>query len=42
MGITKYLDEVQNDFVIYGEIENGWEEFKKDVDYAAFFVKRKF
>lgn len=42
MGITKYLDEVQNDFIIYGEIENGWEEFKKDVDYSAFLVKRKF
>lgn len=41
MGINKYLDDVQNDFVIYGEIENGWEEFKKDVDYSAFLVKRK-
>jgi hypothetical protein len=42
MGISKYLDEIQQDFVIFGEIENGWEEFKKDVDYEAFFVKRKF
>ena len=42
MGISKYLDEIQQDFVIFGEIENGWEKFKKDVDYEAFFVKRKF
>jgi hypothetical protein len=41
MGITKYLDEIQQDFEIYGEIEDGWEEFKKDTEYEAFFVKRK-
>jgi hypothetical protein len=42
MGITKYLNEIQQDFEIYGEIEDGWEEFRKDVEYEAFFVKRKF
>ena len=41
MGISKYLDEVQNDFVIFGELENDWEEFKKDVEYSAFLVRRK-
>jgi|SRR3989304_4316563 len=41
MGITKYFDEAMNDFEIYGEIEGKWEEFRKDVDYEAFLVKRK-
>ena len=30
------------DFEIYGEIDEGWEEFKRDVDYNAFLVKRKY
>jgi hypothetical protein len=41
MGITKYLSEIQSDFEIYGELNNEWEEFRKDVDYEAFLVKRK-
>ena len=42
MGITKYLDEIKQDFEIYGELESGWEEFQKDVEYEAFFVKLKY
>lgn len=41
MGISKYLDQVIEDFVIYGEIENGWEPFEKGKDYNGFLVKRK-
>lgn len=41
MGITRYLDEIKEDFEIYGELENGWEEFQKDVDYEAFLIKLK-
>lgn len=41
MGIAKYLDEINEDFEIYGELENGWEEFQKDVEYGAFLVKQK-
>ena len=26
---------------IYGELENGWEEFQKDIEYEAFLVKLK-
>lgn len=40
-GITKYLDEIKEDFKIYGEFENRWEVFQKDVDYEAFLVKLK-
>ena len=41
MGITKYLDEIKEDFDIFGELEYGWEEFRKDVEYEAFLVKLK-
>ncbi|MCF8374049.1 MAG: hypothetical protein K9H64_20675 [Bacteroidales bacterium] len=41
MGIAKYLDEVINDFEIYGELDNDWEEFKKDVEYEGFLAIRK-
>ena len=41
MGITKYLEEIKQDFEIYGEIESGWKEFQKDVEYEAFLVKLK-
>jgi hypothetical protein len=41
MGITKYLEEIKEDFDIFGELENGWEEFRKDVEYEAFLVKLK-
>ncbi len=40
MGITKYFDEVKDDFEIYGLKDNEWESFKKDIDYEAFLVKR--
>ena len=41
MGITKYLEEVLKDFIIYGETENNWELFCKDIEYIGFLVKRK-
>lgn len=41
IGISKYIDEVQKDFLVYGQFEGEWEDFKTDVDYNAFVVKRK-
>jgi hypothetical protein len=41
MGITKYIEEVQQDFHIFGMMDGEWHEFKKEVDYSAFLVKRK-
>ena len=41
MGITKYFDEVNQDFVIFGLRNGEWEDYKKDVDYTAFIAKRK-
>lgn len=41
MGVTKYLDEIKEDFEIYGELESGWEEIRRDIDYGGFLVKHK-
>ena len=41
MGITKYLDEIKQDFHVYGLLNGEWEHFEKDVDYTAFVVRRK-
>jgi hypothetical protein len=41
MGITKYLAEIKEDFEIYSELENGWEEFQINIEYEAFLVKLK-
>jgi len=41
MGITKYFEEVKEDFLIFGLKEGEWENFEKDVEYTAFLVRRK-
>lgn len=41
MGITRYIDEIKNDFEIFGLKENEWEMFHKEVEYDAFLVRRK-
>jgi hypothetical protein len=41
MGISKYLDEVKHDFVIFGLRNGEWEKFELDIEYSAFVVKRK-
>ena|ERR1017187_2232619 len=41
MGITKYLGEIEIDFIIYGLANDAWEPFEKGTDYDAFLVYRK-
>jgi hypothetical protein len=41
MGITKFLSEVNEDFEVLGELSDEWEEFKKDIEYDGFLVRRK-
>lgn len=41
IGITNNLEQIKKDFFIYGLKQNDWEEFKKDVTYEVFLVKRK-
>ena len=40
LGITKYLEEVRQDFDVYGLLNGEWEYFDKDIDYTAFLVRR--
>ncbi|WP_394343167.1 DUF6934 family protein [Pedobacter psychroterrae] len=40
MGITKYMVEIKNDFMIYGMRDNEWEMFEIGIVYEAFLVKR--
>lgn len=41
MGIAKYLEEIINDFYIFGQLDDDWHEFDKNVNYDGFVVKRK-
>jgi hypothetical protein len=41
MGITKYINEVESDFEILGELNSEWQLFKKNTEYEGFLVRRK-
>ena len=41
MGITLNLEEILEDFEVFGLKENVWYEFEKGIDYEAFLVKRR-
>ncbi len=41
MGITKYFDEVKQDFLVFGLRNGEWEDFTKEIEYTAFVVRRK-
>jgi hypothetical protein len=41
IGITKFLSEVEEDFDVLGERNDGWETFRKNIEYESFLVKRK-
>ncbi len=41
MGITINLEEILQDFEVFGLRENVWYEFEKGTDYEAFLVKRR-
>ena len=41
MGITKYFNEIQKDYYIYGLRNEEWEFFEKETEYEAFLAKRK-
>ena len=42
MGITKYYDEMIEDFYLYGQIDDGFLTFEIDKDYNGFLAQRKF
>ncbi len=41
MGITKYYNEIQNDFEVYGQTDGEWELFEKSKVYSAFLCCQK-
>ena len=41
MGITRFYDEVRNDFFLYGQVGDDFPEFELGKEYDGFLVKRK-
>lgn len=41
ININKFHDLISRDFIIYGELEQGFERFKKGVNYQGFFIIKK-
>jgi hypothetical protein len=41
IGISKYLNELSEDFEIYGQVFEMWEVFKTGESYKAFLAKRR-
>ncbi|MCW3110499.1 MAG: hypothetical protein JWQ09_5005 [Segetibacter sp.] len=41
MGITTNIEEVLEDFEVFGLSDDTWQEFEKGKEYEAFLVKRK-
>lgn len=42
IGISKHLEEISNDFKVYGLISGGsWKLFERQTDYEAFLVMKK-
>ena len=39
--ITKYIEVIKEDFEVYGEINEEWENFEVGKNYTAFLAKRK-
>jgi hypothetical protein len=39
IGISKHLQEVKEDFEIFGELEDRWERFKTNTNYSSFIIK---
>ena len=42
IGITKFYEEMQKDFYLYGQVRDDYPEFKLDKDYDGFLAQRKF
>jgi len=41
MGLSRHFEQLNNDFIVLGQIDNEWEPFEIGVNYEAFVVKRK-
>ncbi len=41
IGITNHLEEIQEDFEVFGLVGRDWYPFQKQKEFEAFLVKRK-
>lgn len=41
INISKFFDYISNDFEVLGELEEGFERFRKNVNYLGFAIKHK-
>jgi hypothetical protein len=41
IGISRFLEEIEEDFELYGRIEENWEEFERGRSYTGFIAKKK-
>jgi hypothetical protein len=41
INISKFFDYISNDFEVLGELEEGFERFKKNINYLGFAIKQK-
>ncbi|MCB9310912.1 MAG: hypothetical protein H6567_12715 [Lewinellaceae bacterium] len=41
ININKFLNYISTDFIIYRELEQGFERFKKGLNYQGFFIIKK-
>ena len=42
IGITKFHEEMKNDFYLYGQLDNEFVTFEVGIEYKAFLAQRKF
>ena len=42
MGINAHLTQIQNDFSIYGKLNNRWREFIPGINYCAFLILKNY
>lgn len=41
IGISNNAEEIQEDFEVFGFVDNDWQPFQKQTEFEAFLVKRK-
>lgn len=41
ISISKFIEQISNEFDVYGELENEFERFKKNVSYKGFLIQQK-
>lgn len=41
MGISKFIDELNQDFEVYGQLNDSWENFKLNTEFEGFLIRRK-